>query len=237
MLVSLAQPVGEIAKKDGNRTDEVRSVQTRLREIGKLTEAVSGVCTSATIQAIRDFQDHFLLTPDGRIDPNGQSHRFLNAWSKKTISPGVQLPGNLTTAWDLVSPLLPAGSYCSSGFRSADQQRAILRSMYTTLRTQIVAKSGQKTYDSVATNFDSTTGAKREPWEDQMLAMVRATGQLIAKPGLSPHQRGKAFDVGGPAAIDNEQVRIAGIVARANPHIFSGKILKERNGCVHVEIK
>ncbi len=67
--------------------------------------------------------------------------------------------------------------------------------------------------------------------------MVRAIGQAIAAPGRSMHQKGKAFDIGGPSSIDMEQVRVAKMVAGANPDIFSGKVLHERNGCVHVEIK
>jgi hypothetical protein len=66
---------------------------------------------------------------------------------------------------------------------------------------------------------------------------VRGVGQAIAKPGTSAHQKGKAIDIGGPSNIDNEQVRIVRIVAKANPHILSGFVLKERNGCVHFEIK
>jgi hypothetical protein len=59
--------------------------------------------------------------------------------------------------------------------------------------------------------------------------------QAVAMPGTSPHQSGKAFDIGGPA--DDEQVRVARMVGRANAILFSPKApLKERNGCVHVEI-
>jgi hypothetical protein len=65
---------------------------------------------------------------------------------------------------------------------------------------------------------------------------VHGVGQQIAAPGKSMHQRGKAIDVGGPDAIDQAQVDIIKLVARAHPDLFSGKVLKERNGCVHFEI-
>ncbi|HEX2887397.1 hypothetical protein [Vineibacter terrae] len=46
-----------------------------------------------------------------------------------------------------------------------------------------------------------------------------------------------SIDIGGPKEIDDEQVRVACMVGSANNTLFSGKILKERNGCVHVEIR
>jgi len=73
--------------------------------------------------------------------------------------------------------------------------------------------------------------------ESEAVAMVQGVGQAIAAPGNSQHQRGKAIDVGGPSSIDKEQVRIIKVIAQANPTLLSGKVLKERNGCVHFEIR
>ncbi|WP_178133701.1 hypothetical protein [Vineibacter terrae] len=42
---------------------------------------------------------------------------------------------------------------------------------------------------------------------------------------------------GSFGAARTEQVRVARMVGSANNTLFSGKILKERNGCVHVEIR
>lgn len=67
--------------------------------------------------------------------------------------------------------------------------------------------------------------------------MVRGVGQAIAAPGKSMHQQGKAVDIGGPSTIDQKQVEIIAMVARAHATLFSGKILRERNGCVHFEIR
>lgn len=96
-------------------------------------------------------------------------------------------------------------------------------------RGQIVAKYGQPAFDAAAKDLEKN--------EDDVLAMVRGVGQLIAKPGSSPHQRGKAIDIGGPASIDAQQVAVVKLVARANPGLLSGKVLRERNGCVHFELR
>ena len=67
--------------------------------------------------------------------------------------------------------------------------------------------------------------------------MVRATGQKIAMPGRSKHQFKKAIDVGGVGEVLNRrQVAVIRMVAAANPDLLSGKVLKERNGCVHFEL-
>jgi peptidoglycan hydrolase-like protein with peptidoglycan-binding domain len=233
-MLQIAKAVGRGAP---NLRDDVIRIQARLNEIGKDAGPADGQCGPKTLAAIDSVQDHFMLKPDGVISPDGNSIKFLAIWKVKKISPGVQLPGGLRTAWDTLNPILPDGSFCISGYRSADDQRRILRNFYASdYRAQLIAKYGQKKYDQVLKGFDGSTGAGRETWEDEMLAMVHAMGQAIAKPGRSAHQKGKAFDIGGPSAIDAAQVRIAQLVAKANPQLFSGKVLKERNGCVHVEI-
>ena len=98
-----------------------------------------------------------------------------------------------------------------------------------TYRVQIIAKYGQQQYDAVKANLLAN--------ETKVLEMVRGVGQAIAAPGASMHQRGKAIDIGGPSAIDNKQVEVVKLVARAHSDLLSGKVLKERNGCVHFEIR
>jgi hypothetical protein len=134
-------------------------------------------------------------------------------------------------AWDLLSPLLPDGSYCTSGYRSADDQRRVLHQLYRgrKLKPAIIKRYGQAKYDAV--NRDLVKNEK------QVLEMVRATGQKIATPGRSRHQFKKAIDVGGRGEVlDRRQVAAIKMVARANPDLFSGLVLKERNGCVHFEL-
>lgn len=156
--------------------------------------------------------------------------RFLRAWKIKPVSPGVNLNlGKLQRGWDLVNPLLPEGSYCSSGYRTADQQRRILYKFFQVkYKDEITQVYGKKKYDDVSRDLLKN--------EASVLEMVRGVGQDIAAPGTSMHQRGRAIDVGGPNHLDNEQIRIITLVARANPNILTGKVLKERNGCVHFEV-
>jgi LAS superfamily LD-carboxypeptidase LdcB len=129
-----------------------------------------------------------------------------------------------------VSPLLPEGSYCSSGYRSAAEQRAILHKFYRDkFSAEIIAKYSRETYDEVAKDLEAN--------EERVLDMVRGVGQAIAAPGASMHQKSKAVDIGGPPNIDDKQVQVVKLVAHAHPDVFSGFVLKERNGCVHFEIR
>ncbi|MCB2078281.1 MAG: D-alanyl-D-alanine carboxypeptidase family protein [Novosphingobium sp.] len=186
--------------------------------------------SDALVAAIISVQNHFMLRPDVIISSGGTTARYLGNWEVKTIAKNVQLPGRLREAWDLVNPLLPKGSYCSSGYRSSERQRELLHNFFNvTYKADIIAKYGQAAYDAAATNLVAN--------EAKVLEMVRGVGQAIATPGRSAHQQSKAIDVGGPSTIDNEQVKVIAQVARANPHLLSGKVLKERNGCVHFEIR
>jgi hypothetical protein len=148
-VLSIIRAVGLKAPSDKN---DVTFIQRRLIEIKKLKKpAPTGSMDDATLEAIWDFQDHFMLTPDGVISPNGPSVRFLNSWSEKTIGHGVNLSvGKLREAWNLVNPLLPSHSYCSSGFRSADEQRRLLQGRFKTFKNEIVAKYGAQKYDASA---------------------------------------------------------------------------------------
>ena len=227
-FVVIHQAVGSNAP---NRPADVRAVHRCLMDIGKIPCYTSnGQIDDQIIKGIDSVQRHFMTRPDQVVSPGGMTLGYLSRWQDKPVSPGVQLPGQLREAWNWVNPLLPQGSYCSSGFRSADEQRRILHKFYTTTyRAQIIAKYTQKTYDAV--------GADLAAHEQKVLAMVRGVGQAIAAPGASMHQRGKAVDVGGPPSIDQRQVDIVRIVARAHPALFNGKVLLERNGCVHFEIR
>ena len=224
--IVISQAVGLNAP---NRPEDVKAIAQRLVEIGKLSvTGGSGVMDAALLQGIAAAQRHFMAAPDQLINANGSTLGYLNNWSVKPISPGVQLPGRLREAWDWVNPLLPPGSYCSSGFRSADEQRQILHKFYTTTyRAEILATYGQPEYNRVATDLLGN--------EARVVAMVCGIGQLIAAPGKSAHQQGKAIDIGGPD--DAGQVKVVELVARVHADLFSGKVLKERNGCVHFELR
>ena len=225
-LLLLSQPVG---KGCANRPADVKAVHQRLMDIGKIEcYRCDGTIDARIIAGIEAVQSHFMRRPDGVMSVGGRTHGFLANWEEKRIGAGVDLPGRLREAWDWVNPLLPAGSYCSSGFRSAEEQRRILHKFFNNdCRGAIVAKYGQAEYDRVAGDLTGN--------EAKVLEMVRGAGQAIAAPGSSMHQKGKAVNIGGPN--DNKQVEVVKLVAAAHPGLFSTKApLKERNGCVHFEI-
>jgi hypothetical protein len=228
MFVFLSQAVGKNAP---NRSADVKVVHQILMDIGKIRcYPCSGTMDGEIMSGIEAVQRHFMLRPDSVIGVNGATHRYLSTWEKKRTSAGVLLPGRLREAWEWVNPLLPKGSYCSSGFRSAADQRRILHKFFSsTYKTQIIKKYSENTYKEVASDLTAN--------EQKVLEMVRGVGQAIAAPGSSMHQKGKAIDIGGPTDIDKQQVAIVRTVAKAHPDLFSGKVLKERNGCVHFEIR
>lgn len=195
-----------------------------------LGTGVAGVSFATLELSIRRFQRRFTMRPTGLLLPGDQTCRFLAAYVQKPIAPGVMLPGALRVAWDLVNPLLPAGSYCTSGYRSAEAQRAILHRMFLhTWRAAIATQYDPRRIEAATRDLLGK--------EEDVLTMVRGVGQAIARPGGSMHQRAKAIDIGGPDRIDAEQVRVVKLVAAAHPHLLSGKVLKERNGCVHFELR
>ena len=226
-MFKLTQSVG---KNCPNKPDDVKTLHQKLMEIGKIPcYQCGGVLDDHIINGIKEIQRHFMLNPDGVISIGGRTQTFLSSWKTKPVKVGVQLPGRLKEAWDWVSPLLPEGSYCSSGLRSAEEQRQILQKFYLlTFRSQLITKYGLTTYESMKKNLLAN--------EQQILNMVHGVGQQIAAPGKSMHQQGKAIDVGGPSTIDQTQVDVVKLVACAHSALFTGKVLKERNGCVHFEI-
>jgi hypothetical protein len=200
-------------------------------EIDKLprTYPISGHYDDAIDGAIVSTQHHWMLQPDAVISVGGRTQVYIQAWSIKPIDVGVQLPGGLRTAWDLVNPLLPHGSHCTSGERSVDDQRRILRDFFLRkYKGEIVKKIGQDEYAKLSEDLVAN--------EARVLELVRGTGQDIATPGSSKHQLGKAADIGGPSPA--RRAEITRMVARANPQLFlADRVRLETNGCVHFEIR
>ena len=134
--------------------------------------------------------------------------------------------------WETISPYLPDGSTMTSGYRTADDQREILQLWFNhTYKEEIIEKYSQKEWDK----YKAMQGVDDAKADRAMVDMViEATGQLIALPGNSPHQHGKAIDIGGPA--DAEQVKaLLWCHAEFAEMKIVTKILPERNKCIHFE--
>lgn len=76
MPISLTGSVGQNGK---NSPGDVRFVFSLFNKILPTPLAVDDQCSADLIQAIYDFQRHFLSQPDGRIDVGGTTWRKLNA--------------------------------------------------------------------------------------------------------------------------------------------------------------
>jgi hypothetical protein len=189
---------------------------------------ISGSYDDALDKAICSTQDHWMLHPDAVISVGGLTQTYVQGWSIKPIDRGVQLPGNLRAAWDMVNPLLPQGSRCTSGLRTIEDQRRILHEFFLVkYKADILQGIGRTEYDELSQDLLAK--------EARVVAVVKAYGQAIAAPGRSKHQTGKAIDTGG--ASPARRAEIIRMVARANPQLFSGFVLPERGTCVHFEIR
>ena len=168
-----------------------------------------------------------MLRPDAVITVGGQTQTFIQAWSIKPIKQGVTLTVAQRTAWDLVNPLYPPG-YCNSGIRSIDEQRDLLHSNFLKIRkSEILELIDKKEYEELSKDLVAN--------EARVVALVNQSGQAIAAPGHSEHELGKAIDTNGAQPLRREAV--ARMVARANPQIFTGYVLNEKNGCTPIEIR
>ena len=220
-----------VGKGCPNTAGDIRSVATALMDIDKLPRSypISGGYDDAINDAIVATQHHWMLQPDAVISVGGRTQTYIQAWSIKPIDAGVQLPSDLRKAWDLVNPLLPPGSYCSSGQRSADDQRRILHEFFLRkYKSEILEEVGQAEYTELSKNLLAN--------EARVLELVRGTGHDIAAPGGSKHQLGKAADIAGPSPA--RRAEITRMVARANPQLFlAERVRLETNGCVHFEIR
>ena len=213
-----------------NTAGDIRSLTVALMEIDKIPRSyrISEAYDDALDRALVSTQHHWMLNPDAVVTPGGLAQTYIQTWSVKKVDDGVELTRELRAAWDLVNPLLPQGSRCTSGYRSAEKQRQLLHNFFLKkYRSEILAKIGQTEYDSLSKNLLAN--------EARVLDLVHGCKQAIAAPGKSKHQQGKAVDMTGPSIT--RIVETTKVVARANPQIFTGKVIKERNGCVHFEIR
>jgi hypothetical protein len=178
-------------------------------------------------------QKLFKENPSKYLSPTKKTSKPIAGDIKKKIDSSTgdikKLWDKIIETWDLVSPLLPADSNLTSGYRSASDQRSILQQWFNVkYKDSIIEEfsdSEWKTYKDMQGKNDAVADPK-------MCQMIKeATGQLIAVPGRSAHEKGKAIDIGGSADI--EQIKSLLWV-----HVENGiitKILPERNGCLHFE--
>jgi hypothetical protein len=111
-----------------NEVVDVRIVQDLLNRASSAGLSVDGVCGSQTTTAIKDFQKPFLRTPDGRVDPAGQTLRRLIEYAdagrgtggNRVAERGSSVPAGGPTTGTRLQPLTKVrGSYTYS---SADRQ-------------------------------------------------------------------------------------------------------------------
>lgn len=91
--MSAAQIAQSVGRRGTNLAADVRLVQGLLlsRGFARVGDA-DGVCGPRTIEAIVEFQSGFMRRPDGRIDPGGNSWRFLAGTYTGVVTPSPTTP-------------------------------------------------------------------------------------------------------------------------------------------------
>ena len=244
-----------------NLRDDVILVQYRLRELGYPVRS-TGTVDDATVRAIKLFQaarvahaapmsTNLVKLVDGRIDQGGatdkalfggDAHRFAPV-EASGVKPLAGKPQGLCDAatgearaqwdriiavWQAVSPYLPGGdTYMSSGLRTTQNQIDIIEDFYTgKYKAQIVAAHGQDEWAKYVGQMDAAS-------VDVKRSRVKACGQDVARPGTSPHEFGRAIDVGGKD--DAGQIHALLRVHIEVDASLVAYLLYEKNGCVHFE--
>jgi len=87
---------GSVGNGGANSRDDVIAVQSLLASHGFKLGRPDGIVGPKTLRAIRSFQQPFMRTPDGRVDPDGLTWRRLSAKptvpaSKPPTSPFLRL--------------------------------------------------------------------------------------------------------------------------------------------------
>lgn len=192
---------------------------------------------------------------DGRIDAGGPSAKalFSNAAQPFTsIAPsGVKPIGTspqasldaatgesraiwdrLLAVWNQVSPYLVGDAYMSSGYRSEADQARIIEDFYVKTKVQggykeaLIATHGEAGWSAyVGLDDDGSIEIKRQ--------RVKALGQDVAAPGSSPHQSGRAIDIGGTQ--EAEQILALLRFAIEIDAALVTLVLYEKNTCIHLE--
>src|SRR4051812_14991358 len=82
-----------------NLNEDVKVVQTLLREWGHYHGPLHGYCDQPTVEAIKAFQESFMAAPSGRISPGSATFYALRGGYK----PGVAIASAFTHSQSILS--------------------------------------------------------------------------------------------------------------------------------------
>ena len=84
-----------------NQPEDVRKIQDYLNRNEALPRLLAdGLSGPKTIASIRNFQERFMLTPDGRVDPGGRTQKELNRVEQTRTPPEIKPQPVRSAYWD-----------------------------------------------------------------------------------------------------------------------------------------
>jgi len=252
-----------VGRGGANIASDVTAVQTllgaRAKQLGLPPLGVNGVADAATITAIIAFQQQILWakTPDGRVDPGGDTLRALNAPpapAKVVYSEKVPAAARLASQYAfkvIEKAVVAAGirtAVITSTLRLPAEQAAI---MYAKASTDLAGQHAL--YGPAGDKVLDVFEANRSKPKDQVIALMIAKIDALAAQGIRVSQHvvpldiyaklnvidvgvGSTQPVAGPAF---NVAKITAAFARLNADGYIKKFIDETslpNNCWHLEI-
>ena len=99
LVICLAQSAEAVTYQQGSSGSEVKQIQTRLKNWGYYSGSVDGIYGSATVRAVRAFQQKNGLTADGKAGPKTlQAMGISSGTAAQSVSGDVNLLARLISA-------------------------------------------------------------------------------------------------------------------------------------------
>jgi len=188
MAENISAPVGTSGQ---NRRSDVEIIQRLLMRNGVNPGRIDGICGQNTIRAIIDFQSRFLSRPDGRVDPNGKTLRYLNEGSQ-------QMPGQK-------NPVSPNPTQIMTARVPKPSRELINQGLVSVSNAFMIQMLGQPRESYSADCQPMTNSILRRHVVTQSVGLFRATGLRPAVDSL----------VAAMAQIQREQPAIYAILGTA----------------------
>ncbi|MBP5729555.1 MAG: peptidoglycan-binding protein [Clostridia bacterium] len=207
-------PIPAVSLRNGDKGDDVKQVQKRLKELGYYKSSVDGKMGKGTVNALKEFQKAHGLTDDGVAGQATYAVLFSNDALKKGTTPTPQptvipTPAPEVTAAPNVAVSWPTLRKDDSGTDVAQLQEALIQLGY--LSGKADGNYGAKTVEAVRA-FQKATGLTADGTAGEQTQRVLYGGNAKAasvKTTAAP-QQAAATTTAAPAASGTLKVGSTG---------------------------